>query len=55
MFDTVSKIKGVLARNRSKVKNMNEVQLVDFLWDFDCIRDRVLAKADILHFLKRIG
>ena len=55
MFDTTAKIKGVMALNRSKVKNMNEVQLVDFLWDFDCIRDRVMTKADILHFLKRVG
>ena len=54
MFDTIAKIKMVMAVNRTEVKNMNDSQLVDFLWNQDCIRDRVLTKLDILHFLKRI-
>ena len=55
MFDTTAKIKMVMAVNRSKVKDMDTAQLIDFLWDFDCIRARVLAKADILYFLPRVG
>ena len=55
MHDTVGKIKLVMAVNRTTVKDMSEEQLVDFLWEHDCVRDRVMNKADILHFLKQVG
>ena len=53
MFDTSAKIKMVMDGNRSKVKNLNDTDLVNFLWEHDCVRDRVMTKLDILHFLKR--
>ena len=49
MDDILEKIELVIKFLETKynLKNKTQAELIELLWDFDCIQDRAVSKADI--------
>ncbi len=57
MIELVEKIKAVAVYYRAKyaLADMDSIELTDFLWEFDCIRDRVTDKTELRSNILKLG
>jgi len=53
MNETLLKVRQIIKDNRIRhgLDNMSETELIDFLCGYQCIRDRLITKLDIKHYL----